>query len=840
MSVAKASVDELPDGIRKRLLSLPSVRTRLEFQFALLTAAGGLVLASGHVLGSGQATDTIALIAVFSALFGFLFVDWLRVFELPPVGAYLAMAGAAAYCVLEFWDLQKRGEPQMISVALLLVMVQGVLMLQTKSRRILEQLAVFCLLELVVAAIFSDAIHFGLLLIPIAIVGASALSLLGLVTLMENIDVTLDRDEERIPKTKLGRFVRMLLGQSVDSETDHYLVRSASPASVISIYEAAGPWSRYAVLALAPSVFVIAAAFFYVLPRRIDASRSLSGGPALVGFDDEIRMEQLGQVMQNPNTAVKVKLTNARTLQPYELEDSLYLRGQVLEEYSVDYSSKRPVGKWISSLTASQNRLSNLPREYRPSDPLNRIKYDSVDVEVTCESMSRPSLFAIAPYHRPDEAGQVVHSLRRWTITRDYPEPPFPRIQYRFGTHAFLGGIQNRWIAQPALPSLNKAEFDLSFRSLMQGRTRSRIGSYRSALLSYDRSSVPTASRLAQRLLDELPLESRTTSSVATHFEEFLKTDPQFSYTLNLDATPIPNVDPVEQFLSVDRRGHCQYFASSLALMLRSVGIPCRVVVGYRTEEYNPIGKYYIARQLHAHSWVEALLDRDQIPADAHLAGQFTAPYYWMRLDPTPAASETDDGNREGVDGLISMANNIWEDYVVDMDPERQGKDLVEATGLGQVQDSYQGVFGAMKQKLSDVRDGRVGAGDLSLREGVPWKLILTFTLLFGLILLFKQIPIGTLFFQRGRKQSDRQIQQPSVDYYAQTLRELERIGIRRGFDETPLELLRRIDFETPALGVLTQAFIRQRYGKESVAGEDVLKNALTELRSAVDQRIAE
>lgn len=134
----------------------PRSRLLLDLLFAMLTAGGGIVLGSGQ-MGESQGTETIAAIAVFAALIGFVFVDWLKWFELPPLGAYLTMAIAAGYCVREFWLQSDSGRPQMVSVAMLLVLVQGTLMLQRKSRRILEQLAVFCLLELVVAAIFNDA-----------------------------------------------------------------------------------------------------------------------------------------------------------------------------------------------------------------------------------------------------------------------------------------------------------------------------------------------------------------------------------------------------------------------------------------------------------------------------------------------------------------------------------------------------------------------------------------------------------------------------------------------------------------------------------------------------------
>src|SRR5206468_13003982 len=67
-------------------------------------------------------------------------------------------------------------------------------------------------------------------------------------------------------------------------------------------------------------------------------------------------------------------------------------------------------------------------------------------------------------------------------------------------------------------------------------------------------------------------------------------------------------------------RSHCEYFASSMAILLRSVGIPTRLVNGFLMGEYNPIGGDYIIRESDAHSWVEV----------------YTPGRGWMEFDPTP------------------------------------------------------------------------------------------------------------------------------------------------------------------------------------------------------------
>ena len=57
---------------------------------------------------------------------------------------------------------------------------------------------------------------------------------------------------------------------------------------------------------------------------------------------------------------------------------------------------------------------------------------------------------------------------------------------------------------------------------------------------------------------------------------------------------------PVETFLFQKREGHCEYFASALALLLRLEGVPARVVNGFMGGEYNKVGGYWVIRQSHA------------------------------------------------------------------------------------------------------------------------------------------------------------------------------------------------------------------------------------------------
>ena len=92
----------------------------------------------------------------------------------------------------------------------------------------------------------------------------------------------------------------------------------------------------------------------------------------------------------------------------------------------------------------------------------------------------------------------------------------------------------------------------------------------------------------------------------------------------------------LERFLLQDRRGHCEYFATSTVLLLRSLGIAARYVTGYSVQEYSPIEKTFLARQRHAHAWAEAFVEGrwievDNTPSTWLLAEEDDAPF-WQPL----------------------------------------------------------------------------------------------------------------------------------------------------------------------------------------------------------------
>ena len=78
-----------------------------------------------------------------------------------------------------------------------------------------------------------------------------------------------------------------------------------------------------------------------------------------------------------------------------------------------------------------------------------------------------------------------------------------------------------------------------------------------------------------------------------------------FTYTLDRPPTP-PGQRALLDFLLVHRSGHCEFFASAFVMLARVLGIPSRLVAGFRVVEHNGFGGYAVVRAKHAHAWAEA------------------------------------------------------------------------------------------------------------------------------------------------------------------------------------------------------------------------------------------
>lgn len=132
-------------------------------------------------------------------------------------------------------------------------------------------------------------------------------------------------------------------------------------------------------------------------------------------------------------------------------------------------------------------------------------------------------------------------------------------------------------------------------------------------------------------------------------------------------ANKFSDANTLAAFLTKDRRGHCEYFASATALSLRSLGVPARVIVGYRGGTFNRFINMLEIREENAHAWVEVF-----VPG----AG-------WYPVDLTPAGASPSAGALSSL-RLYANALSFWfRQYVVDYDFETQRSIVKSIRSLG-------------------------------------------------------------------------------------------------------------------------------------------------------------
>jgi protein-glutamine gamma-glutamyltransferase len=375
---------------------------------------------------------------------------------------------------------------------------------------------------------------------------------------------------------------------------------------------------------------------------------------------------------------------------------------------------------------------------------------------------------------------------------------------------------------------------------------------YVDACLQYDAEIVPTAKEVADGVVQRMPKETENPVEVARAIEAFLKGESAYEYSLNLTNEEIVGIDPIEQFLSIDRSGNCQYFASAMVLMLRSQGIPARLVVGFNTDEYNNITGQYVARQSHAHAWVEAMVDAKWVKPREAFYSDTPSEHYWMRLDPTPGGS----ANRAAasrVSEVLDMAQDIWSSYVVDADGSGRRRDM--GNGNNQISSTYEMYYEWIKLKFSRIRAGELGAGSLAGRELFSWPSALVGILVSIAAVAAYQFGIPRLTDRRrGDTRPELATAAPSIDFYAETMALLERVGLRRRRGQTPKEFTvnaaQTLAGSQPslllsnALSVLTAAYYRARFATNPQiesglpVRDENIELALSEVRKEIDHRL--
>ncbi|MDF1564265.1 MAG: DUF3488 and transglutaminase-like domain-containing protein [Deltaproteobacteria bacterium] len=283
----------------------------------------------------------------------------------------------------------------------------------------------------------------------------------------------------------------------------------------------------------------------------------------------------------------------------------------------------------------------------------------------------------------------------------------------------------------------------------------------------------PRVVELARRLLREAGSPERLPAYLEGHLSS------EFGYTLEL-----PGADPsLANFLLERKEGHCEYFATAMAVLLRLSGVPARLATGFYSGAWNESGGYQILRQADAHAWVEVWREG---------AG-------WVRYDPTPAegrGTQRGQGWQERLADLWDATQERWSTLVLDYDIRAQ---------IGMVRDMMQAA-----RRFSERIDGSLpGLGRL----------------LGGALVLLGAVLLALFFRHALRSQASREGAPPAAERRAAALlrrwvRGLRRRGLEVAPSDTTEDLLARAAERWPgepevlrSLGGLLARYEATRFG---------------------------
>src|ERR1700746_841991 len=335
----------------------------------------------------------------------------------------------------------------------------------------------------------------------------------------------------------------------------------------------------FALVRFVPALMLVilfcAAALFFVMPRM---SAGYLGGYSYrtefaSGFSDHVQLGQIGQIQQSNSVVMHVQIDGDQA----GLYD-LHWRGVSLAKFDGHTWTNRSEASPLSRRPDTTFALPSDGRAPRSYATASRQHEKLIHYKVLMEPIGT-NVFFLAPWAfslrgdyrqiSADSGGSVYdydfqRAITRYEATSDIATPTAPQL--RAAGRNYPLGVANIYLPLPS-------------------ETDPRI----------------------PRLASQITSTAKTDYDKAVVIENYLRT--RFGYTLQLPKTEVN--DPVANFLFERKQGHCEYFASAMGVMLRTVGIPSRVVNGFRSDEFNDITGSYVVRAKDAHSWVEAYFPRN-------------------------------------------------------------------------------------------------------------------------------------------------------------------------------------------------------------------------------------
>ena len=311
-----------------------------------------------------------------------------------------------------------------------------------------------------------------------------------------------------------------------------------------------------------------------------------------------------------------------------------------------------------------------------------------------------------------------------------------------------------------------------------------------------------------ERLAFEIARKETNPIARAFTLEQFLRAE----YEYSLENRSSLAKDPLYDFLFVTRAGHCEYFATAQAMMMRTLGIPSRVINGFRRGNFNRWSEHFIVRQSDAHSWVE---------------GYFPG-MGWVEFDSTPVSLGRDLFLLTWTAGQFLDAIEVFWTDVVTFDHLKQygffqalGEEFREAWSRNWVEKLELGqMFGYWQGKLSS-------GGFFFLLSLLSAVLAATW-----LARRYRSY-LGLIWKQRVLRHEDWEL---APHYYLELLKTLSRRGFTKGASETPGEFAKRIrqEVESSIPDRVTELYYRNRFGNHPLEPSEISKiySSLRRLRA--------
>ena len=354
----------------------------------------------------------------------------------------------------------------------------------------------------------------------------------------------------------------------------------------------AGRWS------VGPALALLSIAMFFLIPR---SNRSILGRGMLLPSDlatmgDQITLDSITDIKQSPRIAMRVRVDRP-------VAEDVKWRSTAFDRYDGN--------GWHISTPASARISADASGwiEIEPPPPGVSLLAQEFQVEPGLSS----ALFAARTLVRVNAHSSVFRVYRRGD---DFLGAP-PGTTFRYTAYSapptFLPAPS---VGQP--PDPNELHRYLELPELS-----------------------PRFERLARRITDGVTDDTARLSAIQDYFQR------EFTYSLHVERST--DLSPLEDFTFRNRTGHCEFFATAMVVLCRTLDIPARLVDGFTRGEYSDIADAYIVRRRDAHAWVEAF-----VPSRG-----------WLEFDPTPPAlPEVGFGSLLG--RLRSAIVDFWTHYVAD------------------------------------------------------------------------------------------------------------------------------------------------------------------------------